>query len=399
MFKAYKGRELSHHPWYEVTGPPFFAVKRQKMKEETKDAPAKKENDDTAFSVSLLREVKLLKELKHPNIVNMCDLIIDVKSSEIALVFEYAEYEMMKIIDYYKNDRKESLPPAAVKSFLYQSLKGLKYLHDNWIMHRDLKPENILIVGGGPRKGSVVLADLGLARIFRNPVLRLGHVDKVVVTLWYRAPELLLGAEDYTAAIDMWSMGCIFASLLLAKDPNVKALFQGRQLEKDDSKQPKQPPFQSDQCDKIFKILGAPTFATWPDVAALPDYKMIKDKNYPMTSTLPAQFAKNPITPDALDLLTKMLQMDPSRRITAADALKHEYFAREPYPSDNAIKDLGDSKAVDKMTIAAPRPLGTEVTNAQLEDIERMRAEVRAKVTAEETKRQRQNGGFSYAEL
>jgi cyclin-dependent kinase 8/11 len=406
VFKACKGRELSHAPWYEVV-PPYFAVKRQIVKDESSSSQQpgagvgagqgnkeqKKEGEDTAFSVSLLREVKLLRELHHPNIVNMCDLIFDPKTYELALVFEYAEYEMMKVIEYYKNDLKDSIPEYTVKSFMWQSLKGLKFLHENWIMHRDLKPENILIVGGdGKRRGSVVLADLGLARIFRNPVLPIGYVDKVVVTLWYRAPELLLGATNYTPAIDMWSMGCIFASLLLAKDPNLKALFQGRQIEKEEvisGTDSKRPPFQTDQCDKIFRVLGLPKSNTWPGVDALPDFPRIqKDRNYPRQSVLRSHFRDLKENHPALNLLTKMLEMNPADRISAADALKHPYFCTDqPLPGDNAIDIPGPTVTRLKFPIEPPKPLDLSKAEAQQRDIERKREEVKRRYDHEETKR------------
>lgn len=339
--KATKIRELSHAPWVEFSQAPYFAVKRQIVKEDA-SKPAKKETEDTSFSVSLLREVKILRELKHPNVINMCDLIVDTKNHELGLVFEYAEYDMMKIVDHYKKDIRESLPEYTVKSFLWQSLKGLQYLHENWIMHRDLKPENILIIGDphSPRRGSVVLADLGLARIFRNPVQELGIVDKVVVTLWYRAPELLLGKIDYTPAVDMWSAGCIFAALLLAKESNTKALFQGTQLDKDDhaptAGESKRPPFQAEQCDKIFKILGLPKPSNWSEVDKLPEYSKIKqERPYPAESALRKRFRE--LSDNGFDLLARMLTMDPAKRITAAEALSHPYFKQNPIPGDNAL--------------------------------------------------------------
>jgi cyclin-dependent kinase 8/11 len=105
------------------------------------------------------------------------------------------------------------MPGTVLKSLMFQLLHGLHYLHENWIIHRDLKPQNLLVVGTGPDFGLLKIADFGLARIFQSPVKALSEVEKVVVTLWYRAPELLLGAKHYNTAVDMWAVGCIFAEV------------------------------------------------------------------------------------------------------------------------------------------------------------------------------------------
>lgn len=395
VYLASKGKTLDRPPWYEVNpagSASLFAIKRQIQR---KDDPNKKDPqvDETSFSVNLIREVKLLRELHHPNIVNLCETISE--KNELSLVFEYAEYEMMKIIDFHKSEKKE-IPEYTLKSFLYQSLKGVQYLHENWVIHRDLKPENILIIGEGPRRGCVVLADLGLARIFRNPILPLGQVDKVVVTLWYRAPELLLGAIDYTPAIDMWSMGCIFASLLLAKNPQVKALFQGRQLEKDENppvqqQQPQQPnqpekksgpPFQIDQCEKIFQVLGLPNTKYWH---SLPDYpRLPKDKQYPTTGALRSKFPG--ISETAYDLLSKLLNLDPTARITAAEALEHPYFtSTTPKPGDNSLDfKFSNGTSVNlKFPVDKPRAIDPELRKLQEEEISKKKEEIRRRYEAE----------------
>ena len=104
-----------------------------------------------------------------------------------------------------------------VKSLLYQILDGIHYLHANWVLHRDLKPANILVMGEGPERGRVKIADMGFARLFNSPLKPLADLDPVVVTFWYRAPELLLGSRHYTKAIDIWAIGCIFAELLTSE--------------------------------------------------------------------------------------------------------------------------------------------------------------------------------------
>lgn len=131
----------------------------------------------------------------------------------------------------------------------------------NWIVHRDLKPSNILVMGEGEEHGVVKIADFGLARIYQAPLKPLAE-NGVVVTIWYRAPELLLGAKHYTSAVDMWAVGCIFAELL-----TLKPLFQGQEVKGTPN------PFQLDQLDKIFKVLGHPTPEKWPTLVNLPHWQ------------------------------------------------------------------------------------------------------------------------------
>ncbi len=138
------------------------------------------------------------------------------------------------------------IPDFTIKSFLYQLLQGLSYLHAAGVIHRDLKPANILVTA----EGVVKIADLGLARLFHEPLQPLLSGDKVVVTIWYRAPELLLGARHYTPAIDIWAVGCIYAELCL-----LKPIFKGEEVKMTDKKQV---PFQKDQIKKMISILGCP---------------------------------------------------------------------------------------------------------------------------------------------
>jgi len=186
------------------------------------------------------------------------------------------------------------MSPSLVQLYTKQLLQGLVYCHTRRIIHRDLKPQNLLI----DRKG-LKLADFGLARAFCVPVRPYTHE---VITLWYRAPEILLGAQSYSLPVDIWSTGCIFAEMA-SKRP----LFPG------DS--------EIDQIFRIFKILGTPTETVWPGVSQLPEYKA----NFP--SWRPQSLA-NYVTrdPQILDLLQKMLVYEPSKRISAKQALLHPYF-------------------------------------------------------------------------
>ncbi|XP_054821618.1 cyclin-dependent kinase E-1 isoform X2 [Prosopis cineraria] len=254
--------------------------------------------------------------------------------------------EIMEIIRHHRDKVSHSINQYTVKSLLWQLLNGLNYLHSNWIIHRDLKPSNILVMGEGEEHGVVKIADFGLARIYQAPLKPLSE-NGVVVTIWYRAPELLLGAKHYTSAVDMWAVGCIFAELL-----TLKPLFQGAEVKATPN------PFQLDQLDKIFKVLGHPTLEKWPSLAYLPhwqqDLQHIQGRKYDNTSLCNVVHLA-PKSP-AYDLLSKMLEYDPRKRITAAQALEHEYFKMEPLPGRNALVpcQLGE-KAVNYPT----RPVDT----------------------------------------
>jgi cyclin-dependent kinase 8/11 len=142
---------------------------------------------------------------------------------------------------------------------MFQLINGCKYLHANWVLHRDLKPANIMVTSSG----IVKIGDFGLAWGFHKPLQPLFSGDEVVVTIWYRAPELLLGSWHYDPAIDMWAAGCIFAELL-----SLRPIFKGEEAKADSKKVP----FQRSQMQKIIDILGIPTKDQWPLLTSLPEY-------------------------------------------------------------------------------------------------------------------------------
>lgn len=204
-----------------------------------------------------------------------------------------------------------------VKEIIRQVLSAVEYLHTHWIVHRDLKSSNLLL----SNRGKVQVADFGLAR-------RLGpkseQLTPVVVTLWYRAPELLLGAKTYTSAIDMWSVGCILAELLLGRP-----LLPGKT--------------EIDQIDWIFRTFGYPDEITWPDCTKLSGLSSFSASKYssipPAIYNLNAIFTKRNVNlSDAgYDLLLKCFTFDPKRRITAKEALNHEFFKEQPLPKDSSL--------------------------------------------------------------
>eukprot|EP01112_Ceratiomyxa_fruticulosa_P017144 TRINITY_DN5284_c0_g2_i1.p1 TRINITY_DN5284_c0_g2~~TRINITY_DN5284_c0_g2_i1.p1 ORF type:complete len:366 (+),score=73.55 TRINITY_DN5284_c0_g2_i1:381-1478(+) len=278
------------------------------------------------ISLTACREISLLKELRHSNIINLQDVCLNAADRSLYLIFEYAEYDLFAIIKHHR-DTNTTIPHSTVKSLIWQILNGIYFMHSNWVMHRDLKPSNIMVMGEGSDVGTVKIADFGLARIFQSP-LRPLHDNGVVVTIWYRAPELLLGSKHYTKQVDIWAIGCIFAELL-----TTKPLFPGKE------KDPKTPSlFQDDQVDKIFRMLGKPTPTHWPDIVHLPEWKRVANwENYPnvLAKAVGLESEEHAL---AYDLLNKMVEYDPARRITAESALEHPYFKSHPLPSNNAFQ-------------------------------------------------------------
>uniref|UniRef100_A0A1D1Z522 Cell division control protein 2 n=1 Tax=Anthurium amnicola TaxID=1678845 RepID=A0A1D1Z522_9ARAE len=201
------------------------------------------EQEDEGVPSTAIREISLLKEMQHSNIVRLQDVVHSEK--RLYLVFEYLDLDLKKHMDSCPDLAKS---PQLIKTFLYQILRGIAYCHSHRVLHRDLKPQNLLI---DRRTNALKLADFGLARAFGIPVRTFTHE---VVTLWYRAPEILLGSRHYSTPVDVWSVGCIFAEMV-----NQRPLFPG------DS--------EIDELFKIFRVLGTPNEGTWPGVTSLPDFK------------------------------------------------------------------------------------------------------------------------------
>lgn len=234
-----------------------------------------------------------MKELKHENIVALHDVIHT--ENKLMLVFEYMDGDLKKYMDT-QGDRG-ALKPMVIKSFMYQLLKGIDFCHKNRVLHRDLKPQNLLINS----KGQLKLGDFGLARAFGIPV---NTFSNEVVTLWYRAPDVLLGSRTYNTSIDIWSAGCIMAEMFSGRP-----LFPGTTNE--------------DQIIRIFRIMGTPTERTWPGLSQFPEYKT----TWQMYATQPLSTILPQIDPLGIDLLQRMLQLRPELRITAAEALTHQWFS------------------------------------------------------------------------
>ncbi|XVF09519.1 hypothetical protein REPUB_Repub07fG0100400 [Reevesia pubescens] len=243
-----------------------------------------------------LREIKLLKELKDPNIIELIDAF--PHKGNLHLVFEFMETDLEAVI----RDRNIFLSPADIKSYIQMTLKGLAFCHKKWVLHRDMKPNNLLIGSNGQLK----LADFGLARIFGSPDRKFTHQ---VFARWYRAPELLFGTKQYGAGVDVWAAACIFAELLLRRP-----FLQGTS--------------DIDQLGKIFAAFGTPISSQWPDMIYLPDYV-----EYQYVPAPPLRSLFPMASDDALDLLSKMFTYDPKARISVQQALEHRYFSSAPPPT------------------------------------------------------------------
>jgi cyclin-dependent kinase 8/11 len=138
--------------------------------------------------------------LEHENVVHLKEVLLDPFDRSIYLVYDYAEHDLLQLIQWYRS-RRLGMPEDMIKSIMWQLLNGVAYLHANWVLHRDIKPANILIMGRGPQMGILKIADLGLGRLYLAPLIPLSSMDKTIVTIWYRAPELLLKAKHYTKAV------------------------------------------------------------------------------------------------------------------------------------------------------------------------------------------------------
>ena len=244
------------------------------------------ESEEEGVPSTAIREISVLKELQHENVVSLLDVVHN--DAKLYLVFEFLDLDLKRYMDSVKrDDGSGGFTPLHVKvsthlwgslpcypqSYLYQLLSGIAFCHGRRILHRDLKPQNLLI----DREGSLKLADFGLARAIGIPVRTYTHE---IVTLWYRAPEVLLGSKHYSTAVDIWSVGCIFAEMA-SQTP----LFPG------DS--------EIDELFRVFRLLGTPREETWPGVTSLPDYKP-DFPNWP-----PSSLAKAvpQLDPNGLDLL------------------------------------------------------------------------------------------------
>ena len=267
----------------------FFAIKK-----------IKNELDNEGIPSTALREIAILKKMKNPNVVNVEGIAFNKKHIELCL--EYCKYDLKKLIDSKKHD-SSFYNVKFVKNMMYQLLKGVEHLHSHKILHRDLKPQNILVDDNG---WILKLADFGLSRVYSIPIR---PYTKEVLTLWYRAPEMMLGINNYAIGLDIWSIGCILVELYLGK-PFVMG----------DS--------EIDQLFKLFQIYGTFNELTLPGYKNFPYF----DQDFPfwkgigLKNYLKQRSHIIPIDDTAFNLMEKMLAIDPCKRITCKEALNHPYF-------------------------------------------------------------------------
>jgi len=291
----------------------------------------KMEKEREGFPLTALREANILLSMQHPNIVDVTEMVVGHTLDSVFMVMEFADHDLKGLME--TMSKPFSVPE--VKCLMLQLLSGVSYLHDNWVLHRDLKTSNVLV----NNRGELKICDFGLARQYSDP---LRAYTRVVVTLWYRAPELLLGTKMYDTAIDVWSLGCIMGELL-GKEP----LFQGKT--------------ETDQVDRIFKLLGTPNEKIWPDFPSLPAAKKLTTARQQPYNQLRRKFPKispngGPCVSDlGFDLLNKLLAYDPKRRVTAEDASTHAFFAEHPPPKEKRDMPTYPSKASGEGYAAARR--------------------------------------------
>ncbi|XP_068306893.1 cyclin-dependent kinase G-2-like [Pyrus communis] len=256
------------------------------------------------FPMSALREINILLSFNHPSIVGVKEVVMD-DFDGVYMVMEHMDHDLKGLME----SMKQPFSIGEVKYLMKQLLEGVEYLHDNWILHRDLKTSNILL----NNEGELKICDFGLSRQYGSP---LKPYTSLVVTLWYRAPEILLGTKQYSTAIDMWSVGCIMAELL-AKAP----LFSGKD--------------EIEQLDKIFKTLGTPDEKS--GLSKLPGFKanFVKQPYNLLRKKFPAASFTGScpvLSESGFDLLKRLLCYNPAERITAKDALNHNWFRESPEP-------------------------------------------------------------------
>ncbi|KAH8757776.1 serine/threonine-protein kinase [Hyaloscypha finlandica] len=264
-----------------------------------------------------IRELKHLQEISHPNIISLLS-VFSSKDQNLNLVLEFLPLGDLEML--IKDVEGVRYGAADIKAWMGMLTRAIWFCHENFVLHRDIKPNNLLIAADGEIK----LADFGLARSFSDPYR---IMTSNVITRWYRPPELLFGAKHYSGAVDIWSVGLVFAELVI-RTPYIAGDTEVGQV------------------NLICQAVGTPTEENWPGVSKLPEYTVpdppvpVRDRNYYLGTFGTAG-------QEGVDLLMKMLILDPRKRITAREALEHKWWAADPKPTkkqDLPKKRGGDAK-------------------------------------------------------
>ena len=269
------------------------------------------ESEREGFPITAMREIKLLQSFDHENIVGLLEMMVE--HNQIYMVFDYLDHDLTGLLTH--PDLK--LEECHRKYIFKQLIEGLNYLHKKRVIHRDIKGSNLLLDSTGQLK----IADFGLARTMK--IVNNGESPDYtnrVITIWYRPPELLLGATDYGREVDIWGVGCLLIELY-----SKIAAFQGFD--------------EVGQLCKIYNVMGTPTLEDWPEIEHLPWFEMLKPK-----LNVASQFKQKYETimsPQSFDLAQKLLALNPRSRLTAEQALTHEYFTKDPAPEPlTFLKDI-----------------------------------------------------------
>jgi len=318
----------------------IVALKRLKM-----------EREKEGFPITSLREINTLLISQHPNVVTVREIVVGSNMDQIFIVMDFVHHDLKNLIETMRKKNQVFLC-GEIKCLMIQLLRAINHLHDNWILHRDLKASNLLLSHNGILK----VGDFGLAREYGSP---LKAYTSVVVTLWYRAPELLLGIKEYSTFIDVWSIGCIFGELLL-----MEPLFPGKS--------------EVDELNRIFKLLGTPSEKIWPGYKGLPGVQKMKFVDYPI-SHLRDKFPDKMLSEKGLRLLTSLLTYDPKKRASCETALREEYFREDPRPIDPSMFPTWPAKSEqepgDKVKkIASPKPPSGGMAFKNMQDDDEVRA-------------------------
>jgi len=250
-----------------------------------------------------IRELKHLQELSHPNIISLLS-VFSSKDQNLNLVLEYLPLGDLEML--IRDVEGIRYSAADIKAWMGMLSRAVHFCHQNFVLHRDIKPNNLLIAADG----DVKLADFGLARSFADPY-RL--MTSNVITRWYRPPELLFGAKHYSGVVDIWSVGLVFAELVI-RTPYIAGETEVHQV------------------NLICQAIGTPTEENWPGVSKLEGY-MVPDPPIPVRGKDHYLATFGTAGHEGVDLLMKMLVLDPRRRITAREVLMHEWWASEPKPT------------------------------------------------------------------